>query len=148
MKEQLVTKVTSESIPIFSLSKKLQDKQLYKSDVLYSDYRRNIGFGLGFIIPGLVFAVMPLIIGTWPVANYFAIMSSPDFSWDYNSLGLLAPASIYFSCIFVGLVAVGVSIPFFLKAEKSYKAVLKKYELAIDVGSRNDGVAIAMNVSF
>lgn len=115
----------------------------FKKDPNYFAYRHYFLIGLGFLIPGLVFTVSPLL-ATPAVVNAFTHLD--DGTDDFFGLTSVYWTSFYFSCIGIGVILDLISIPMFCLANKYYQNVLKKYRVGVDV--RDDNLEISMNVAF
>lgn len=119
------------------------DARDFKRDPNYFAYRHYFLIGLGFLIPGLVFTVSPLL-ATPAVVNAF--VNNSENNNVFYELTSVYWTSFYFSCIGIGLLLDLISIPMFCVANKYYQKVLEKYRVGVDV--RDDNLEISMNVAF
>lgn len=117
----------------------------FKNDPNYFAYRHYFFIGLGFLIPGLVLTVSPLL-ATPSVVNSMLQYNTEENYDFYEGRSYIYWTSFYFSCIGVGVLLDLISIPMFCLANKYYQKVLDKYRIGLDV--RDDNLEISMNVAF
>lgn len=135
-----ITPDPPSSLPSFQHNAKqnVPMSQAYKQDFSYVTYKKYLGIGLGFLIPGLVFTTIPAIFITPAVVD--CMFRTPFVP--------IAPIASYFTCISIGVILDLISIPFLFTADKYYKKNLEKYQVRLNGGIGKDSVEVALNISF
>lgn len=142
-----VSEKTVEAQPVIVMNsvEPVADMRSFKNDPNYFAYRHYFSIGLGFLIPGLVLTVSPLLFTPFVVLGFNE--HNKNSAWDSaDNAAFVYGISSYFTCIGIGVIFDLISIPMFCIANKYYKRILEKYRVGVDV--RDDAVEISMNVAF
>lgn len=109
-------------------------------DILQGRYKSFLNAGTGFIVPGAILTLTPLIFGTVPIVyayNFIITNLSSNNNNPFNQPGFYIPFSYY-----VILIAVGVSLDipaiiFFVFSGIEYKKWEEKSNLSFNLGFKN-----------